>query len=599
MGVVKDGTVSGVLPTSEVFAVNYPGYPSTTSRAIETLGGTEGIIKARTSQTLALHFRPEDPYSHPVIGRLHSCNNFLLKLSKKTSSVRNEDDVSGENPSTSSVRCNEKALSPGQLVFDPTVNQPETIEEDQDLGHDEDKSEICADIVAQVSEEYCFDGMADYQHVLAVHADAAQTKKRKWADMEPHFQKSGIIDLDRDDLLMILPPFFSIKDTPEQVVLKPSSSALGSKKKPGEILQRFPDQPSSEIERIFFVDFNVEDVPRKIEWEKSVLQGTYPWECQMAVCKLFEERPIWPKRSLAERLRDRGFKIQNNMLRRLLFNAAYYFSNGPFHRFWIRRGYDPRNDPGSCIYQRIDFRVPPSLRGYCDANAGQKYKQKWSDLCAFKCFPYGCQLSLQFFELEDDYIQQEIIKPLKQSTCSRAAGWLTVPVINHLRLRIAVRLLSVCPEPGAAKLLKTCKDMFEKTKRKLIFESDKSSDKQAHKESLPDEETADQQAQEEILADDEEEEIEEADDEPDDYEENDEYEEAPDLSGEEDEIPLQPYAYNMSANYLQNIFDTFPSAELGRGQVPDTDASDGEYQIYEPYSNDDDDDHDDGNSDND
>ncbi|CAM8904348.1 unnamed protein product [Rhodiola kirilowii] len=95
MGVVKDGTVSGLLPASEAFAVHYPGYPSTTSRACETLGGIEGIVNASSSQTLELRFRPEDPYSHPVIGRLQSCSNFLLKLSKKTCSDQNTVDAFG------------------------------------------------------------------------------------------------------------------------------------------------------------------------------------------------------------------------------------------------------------------------------------------------------------------------------------------------------------------------------------------------------------------------------------------------------------------------------------------------------------------------
>lgn len=46
MGVVKDGsTTTGFLPSSEVFAIHYPGYPSSMSRAIETLGGTQGIRK--------------------------------------------------------------------------------------------------------------------------------------------------------------------------------------------------------------------------------------------------------------------------------------------------------------------------------------------------------------------------------------------------------------------------------------------------------------------------------------------------------------------------------------------------------------------------
>ncbi|KAL9691825.1 hypothetical protein QQ045_012252 [Rhodiola kirilowii] len=402
--------------------------------------------------------------------------------------------------------------------------------------------------------------MADYQHVLAVHADAAQRKKRKWADMEPQLQKSGIFDLDQDDLIMLLPPCFSAKDTPEQVVLKSSSKG----KKPAELVQHFSHPNFLDIQqRIFFVDFSVEDVPKVIEWEKFTARNSYQRECQMALCKLFDERPVWPKLSVAECLRDDGFKIQHNLLRRLLFNAAYYFLNGPFRRFWIRRGYDPRKDPGTCIYQRIDFRVPPSLRGYCDANAEMKYEQKWADLCAFKCFPYGCQISLQLCELDDDYIQQEIRKPVKESTCSRAAGWFSVPMISNLRRKIKVRFLSVCPDPEAENLLKTCRNMFEKTKMNLIegdLRPDKSLDKQAHKEIMVDEETEDnQQATKDVLPDEEAD-----DDELDDDEDDEEYGEAIGISGEEDEIPLQPGTYeNISASYLRNIFGTFPSDEPG------------------------------------
>lgn len=46
MGVIKkDGRVSGFVPSKEAFAVNYPGYPSSISRAVETLGGLEAIHK--------------------------------------------------------------------------------------------------------------------------------------------------------------------------------------------------------------------------------------------------------------------------------------------------------------------------------------------------------------------------------------------------------------------------------------------------------------------------------------------------------------------------------------------------------------------------
>lgn len=45
MGVIKDGMISGCLPSDNAFAVHFPGYPSSTSRAVETLGGSEGILK--------------------------------------------------------------------------------------------------------------------------------------------------------------------------------------------------------------------------------------------------------------------------------------------------------------------------------------------------------------------------------------------------------------------------------------------------------------------------------------------------------------------------------------------------------------------------
>lgn len=45
-------------------------------------------------------------------------------------------------------------------------------------------------------------------------------------------------------------------------------------------------------------------------------------------------------------------------------------------------------------------------------------KHKWGDLCAFRVFPYKCHTTLQLFELDDDYIQEQIRKAPAQTTCS-------------------------------------------------------------------------------------------------------------------------------------------------------------------------------------
>ncbi|KAK5811941.1 hypothetical protein PVK06_027330 [Gossypium arboreum] len=249
MGVIKEGRVSGTLPKDEAFAIHYPGYPKTTSRAIQTLGGTEGILKARSSQPnrLELHFRPGDPYSHPAFGELSPCNSLLLKISKKKCSNRQTAEASSklQECSTSGVNDAENPKQP----FRVEVERPEEEEEEE--------SNLCADIVCRVSEAYNFDGMADYQHVLPVHANAARKRKGNWVEAEEtSFEKGGFMDVDQEDVMMILPPLFSPKDMPENVVLRPST--ILSSKKNQEVAVHYSAQV--DLEPGLAIDFNIKDI---------------------------------------------------------------------------------------------------------------------------------------------------------------------------------------------------------------------------------------------------------------------------------------------------------------------------------------------------
>lgn len=149
MGVIKDGTISGVLPEPQGFMVHYPAYPSSISRAVDTLGGIQAIQKVKPSQIsfysfislpisvhfqarcsksnkLELRFRPEDPYSHPAFGELRPTNSLLLKISK---------------------------TKPPPPVHDAEASSSSTNGE-----HDQEGS-LCADIVARFPEAYFFDGL--------------------------------------------------------------------------------------------------------------------------------------------------------------------------------------------------------------------------------------------------------------------------------------------------------------------------------------------------------------------------------------------------------------------------------------------------------
>ncbi|RVW70196.1 hypothetical protein CK203_051519 [Vitis vinifera] len=219
-------------------------------------------------------------------------------------------------------------------------------------------------------------------------------------------------------------------------------------------------------------------------------------------------------------------------------------------------------------------------------------KQRWEDICSFQVFPYKCHTSLQLFELADDYIQQEIRKPLKQTTCTGATGWFSYRVLESLRLCVMVRFLSICPETSAEYLLKSASDRFEKSKRMHIYENNLRPNEEGIQEVNKELEGDKDKEEPNDVDDDEEDEMEAENGE----EELDAYE-ALDMVGEDDEDSLQSRSYldaeNISRDYLQGLFGSFSFTKAGGGEVQDADTSDGEYQIYEQdslgeYSDDDD-----------
>ncbi|AES79207.2 general transcription factor 3C polypeptide 5 [Medicago truncatula] len=555
MGVIKDGTISGVLPEPQGFLVHYPGYPSTTSRAVDTLGGSQGILKARSSQAnkLELRFRPEDPYCHPAFGERRPTNALLLKISKR----KLPDD---DGATTSNSMC---GMEHGM--------QADNVESEHGAADKVDEeANLCADIVGRVPEAYFFEGMADYQYVVPVHADVAKRKKRNWSEPEEtHLAKGGRIDVDHEDIMIIVPPIFAPKDMPEDLLLRPPTVS-SSKKKEEEIVH-----PHFEIdmEPVLALDFfQIKEIPKKVNWEEYIPQGSEQWESQMAVSRMFDEKPIWSKNSLTERLLDKGLSFSHGMFRRLLSRIAYYFSSGPFQRFWIKKGYDPRKDPGSRIYQRIDYRVPVPLRSFCDTYSADKLKHKWGDICAFRAFPYKFQTSLQFVELIDDYIQSEINKPPMQDTCTFESGWFSLNKINCLRQRLMVRYLSIFPKPGAESLLRVAASKFEKLKRECNREAVK----------LCVEER--QQANTGLEESEEPENVEDDDGEAAEANNSDEEsEEELDLTGDT-EMPLpSPSHPNISMTHLQELFGSFPSDEID-GDKAQENGSEEEYHIYEEDS---------------
>ncbi|KAF8683599.1 hypothetical protein HU200_044519 [Digitaria exilis] len=529
---ITDGTVSGTLPAAEAFAVHYPGYPSSPARAARTLGGLPAISKARSSEPgarLELRFRPEDPYCHPAFGESRASTGLVLRLSRRKGAVAPR-----------------------------------------------------AEVVARVRTAYHFEGMADYQHVVPVHA--AHSRKRKRSDVKndyEHLGKKGHQETDDGNVMMLVPPLFSVKDRPTNIALLPSSNAVSKSMHRGVVQERW----EMKVGPTLAIPFNVQVVPKKINWEDHVRKNSIDWDWQMAVCKLFDERPVWPRQSLYEQLQDDGVHVSQNQFKRLLFRAGYYFSTGPFGKFWVRRGYDPRKDPDSRIYQRIDFRVPPELRNLLRTK--DSGSQKWAELCKLEVIPSQSFIFLQLFELKDDFIQEEIQKPSYQSICSHSTGWFSKPMMKTLRLQVSIRFLSLLPNEEAKSLLRNAHELIERSKKQEALWRSEQSKEDTHVDEAPatHTETEDQvglnNSDSEDVDDDEEE------------EELDGYDSPPMAEGFHDFTLDDSYALGegFSNGYLEEVLRSFPLQEDVQnrsGDAPnDADGSDGEFEIFEQPSDDD------------
>lgn len=68
-------------------------------------------------------------------------------------------------------------------------------------------------------------------------------------------------------------------------------------------------------------------IPLKVDWENNVMKDSMEWEWQMAVARLFDQRPIWPRWSLHECLLEDGLQVPENYLTRSSFYAILMSSN--------------------------------------------------------------------------------------------------------------------------------------------------------------------------------------------------------------------------------------------------------------------------------
>ena len=148
--------IEQTLPEAQALCVEYPGYIQSFEAAIQTLGGFQKIaqnFQLPKPSPLSLHFRPDDPLSHPLDGVRRELSGCLLRFSRK---------AGGSQPASPAV-----------------------------------------EIVARTTSSYSFTGIADYQY-----ASRPGRNEPPISESEPEPFSAG------HEPLLCLPTRFSYEDAP-------------------------------------------------------------------------------------------------------------------------------------------------------------------------------------------------------------------------------------------------------------------------------------------------------------------------------------------------------------------------------------------------
>ncbi|XP_072908456.1 general transcription factor 3C polypeptide 5 [Hemitrygon akajei] len=316
----------------------YPGLVRDPLKMLETLGGEEGVSRAYADpcRRLELHFRPKDPYCHPVCGNRFPSTSMLLRVKRRRRKITaKETSKEGES--------------------------------------EEVKYEM--EILGIIGTTYKFQGMSDFQF-LALHNTTEGSQMSMYDKVilrKPEHKEF----FDQELPLYIPPPLFSRVDNPVDYFYRPEVQhregyhppklsnenliGLGRARRPhNAIFVNFDDAevPSQPLEAAVqnWRKFNTQVVDRKAEEELKAL---------------FEVRPIWSRNAVKSNI-----NIHPEKLKLLLPFVAYYMLTGPWRSLWVRFGYDPRKDPKAKIYQVLDFRLRCSTKhGYMPSDMPVKAKR--------------------------------------------------------------------------------------------------------------------------------------------------------------------------------------------------------------------------------
>ncbi|KAL2788276.1 RNA polymerase III transcription factor IIIC subunit-domain-containing protein [Aspergillus keveii] len=338
------------IPPRQILSIEHPAIIKNVDKAIDTLQGSAGIIKAlhppKADTPVHLLLRPEDAMSRPAQSISTHSNNILLKVNVPKRTGRKRKRGSNEPFVEDPARGN-----PGTAPPRPTAREVL-----RTLRDNEGKYQV--EPVGLVERTHVFRGMPDFvfsttssPFINRIRDTILPFDYRKMKEFDLDMSKGAISNVD-----LIPPPSFSHGDLPFNYFYRQNPTVRQTLDTSGNITTVNTQQAAKILTHL--VPYDIETVPSAPRPNCPPIETLDPTlrETINVINSLFATRPAWSRRALRNQLTSIE---QRYALRHAIPHVGYIFRSGPWRDAIIRFGHDPRTDPASRIYQTTMFRILP------------------------------------------------------------------------------------------------------------------------------------------------------------------------------------------------------------------------------------------------
>lgn len=317
------------IPINEVELTSFdlPVFTSHAEAATILLGGTNHVqhVLRGGCNDVNLFLRPSDPYHNPIRGVPHSVNNFLLFI-----------------PSQRQV-AHERGLTQKRCTADVYVR-------------------------GRITNTYRWKELADFQFIptkvpLQVDGElltkfVQQFDKGQVSPSNSHLFVSAMYNGQNNSYdASTFGPSDWANVLNSELTVPPLRFSRFSTPVPFDFRDPVSIGKAHQQEGASFLQYEfTDDFAPPIDSIEIKLDGRHS-EMLLALQQAFVLRPIWTQSALSCYL-----DVPQSHFRHLLTAFAYFSFKGPYHRCWIRLGYDPRKESVNWLYQTLNLSTSPSDR---------------------------------------------------------------------------------------------------------------------------------------------------------------------------------------------------------------------------------------------